>query len=873
MIWIDEFHEYKNSAVATYEQVEKLRSAGRNIGSARPIIGLTGTPMQNKHKELWSLSQLVDPSAFGKYKDFQLNYENPIKLSRKRDASDRDIVRGDEASRALREKLKTFHLARKKEDVLKGTLKGKDENIIFCEMSELQKEVYQRILALPDFQCVKRADEPCDCGVNQHTFEEFLRLQDMGKSDKELSLFMKDRDIIQRKICCGNFPILNKRIGRDDYEIHPDAVIWLKQHPNKEPCKLCPTCTGLPCLSKLHKLCNHVSLLQVKAHPDDMDPLTDSEVEINNARYNLKFAELIFANGLVDHLPGSSFVRGSRITDDHHALSGKLSMLSTILKKFKRKNDRCLVFSLSTQCLDVIEKWVQSAGYKYLRLDGGTPSANRQALVDRYQHDSDIFLFLISTRAGGMGLNLTAANRVVIYDVNWNPAYDEQAQDRSYRIGQKRDVQIYRLVTRGSIEELMYMRQVYKSHLKKQTLEGSQEGDGKNFVRLFMGVADDRDNRGELYGNYNLLKYKDGSFMTDTWASFTNDQRGREDGLEGVPVISDDDFQRQLVNGGMLQALENEGSFKPQTFMSRVSRPTSLQPPSSKGSVGEGEEQFEGSATAVAAGAESTESAKQQSQSMQSLESEQKSQAAWVNDFLRTQSQSSAPEGLAKLSDRDHTRAAGGNGNNANAATRKTSSSASEREGGLSKSNDRNRDRAKVDDGRKSNANTTISSPAIKCESRKDVTSSSDLNRARVVGRSINNASAASNGPSQISGSTAVTQMSLAAKKASLIAPSNASSVTSANLRIMGMYTEDLQEGNDAVENLLYNPEYDDTKKEKKKKKKKEKKEKKEKKDKKERKKKKKEMNEMGAKGREEEGAEKNNAESADRELQPQTNS
>ena len=121
--------------------------------------------------------------------------------------------------------------------------------------------------------------------------------------------------------------------------------------------------------------------------------------------------------------------------------------------------------------------------------------------------------------------------------MNWNPSHDEQAQDRSYRIGQTKNVQVYRLVTRGSIEELQYMRQVYKSHLKKETLDTQgEDDDGKTIARLFIGVAGDASNHGELFGMQNLLKFKDGSFMTETWEAVEDE---REDGLKGIPVYND----------------------------------------------------------------------------------------------------------------------------------------------------------------------------------------------------------------------------------------------------------------------------------------------------------------------------------------------
>ena len=102
--------------------------------------------------------------------------------------------------------------------------------------------------------------------------------------------------------------------------------------------------------------------------------------------------------------------------------------------------------------------------------------------------------------------------------VNWNPSYDEQAQDRSYRIGQKSNVEVVRLVARGTIEELMYARQVYKIQLKKQTL--SSHIDGKNQPQIFRGVAEDKNRKGELFGIENLLKFKDGSFMQALVSNF-----------------------------------------------------------------------------------------------------------------------------------------------------------------------------------------------------------------------------------------------------------------------------------------------------------------------------------------------------------------
>ena len=107
--------------------------------------------------------------------------------------------------------------------------------------------------------------------------------------------------------------------------------------------------------------------------------------------------------------------------------------------------------------LDILEDYLRWQGYKYERIDGGIKGNDRQAAIDRFSApDSDRFVFLLCTRAGGVGINLTAADTVIIYDSDWNPQNDMQAQARCHRIGQTKKVMIYRLITRASYEEVMF---------------------------------------------------------------------------------------------------------------------------------------------------------------------------------------------------------------------------------------------------------------------------------------------------------------------------------------------------------------------------------------------------------------------------------
>ena len=146
--------------------------------------------------------------------------------------------------------------------------------------------------------------------------------------------------------------------------------------------------------------------------------------------------------------------------------AGKLQALSTLLRTLKEGGHRCLIFTQMGKVLDVLEAFLSMNGHTYLRLDGSTGVDKRQRFMDRFNNDTKIFCFILSTRSGGTGINLTGADTVIFYDSDWNPAMDAQAQDRAHRIGQTRDVHIYRLITEHSIEE-----NILKKAQKKKNLD------------------------------------------------------------------------------------------------------------------------------------------------------------------------------------------------------------------------------------------------------------------------------------------------------------------------------------------------------------------------------------------------------------------
>lgn len=131
---------------------------------------------------------------------------------------------------------------------------------------------------------------------------------------------------------------------------------------------------------------------------------------------------------------------------------GKLQALDKLLRRLQSGGHRALIFTQMTKVLDILEQFLNIHGHKYLRLDGATKVEQRQILTDRFNHDPRILCFILSTRSGGLGINLTGADTVIFYDQDWNPAMDKQCQDRCHRIGQTRDVHIYRLISEHTIE-------------------------------------------------------------------------------------------------------------------------------------------------------------------------------------------------------------------------------------------------------------------------------------------------------------------------------------------------------------------------------------------------------------------------------------
>merc|ERR1712156_1103086 len=193
--------------------------------------------------------------------------------------------------------------------------------------------------------------------------------------------------------------------------------------------------------------------------------------------------------------------------------SGKFNLLDDMLPQMQDQDDRVLIFTQFVMVLDIMEQYLRIRGHKYLRLDGSTPVQERQAMIDQFNNDDSIFIFILSTRAGGLGINLTAANTVIMHDLDFNPYNDKQAEDRVHRVGQTRPVRVIKFVSKDTIEEAIYTIAQDKLQLEQDLSneeEENNDGEGgkrktKRDVSRLLKIALDVDMSEEKIGDVNKV--------------------------------------------------------------------------------------------------------------------------------------------------------------------------------------------------------------------------------------------------------------------------------------------------------------------------------------------------------------------------------
>ena len=273
----------------------------------------------------------------------------------------------------------------------------------------------------------------------------------------------------------------------------------------------------LKAIGMLKKLCNHPDLLNL---PDD-----------------LPGCEQFFPD---DYVPKDA--RG-RDRDVKPWYSGKMQVLDRMLARIRQDtNDKIVLISNYTQTLDIFDKLCRHRGYGCLRLDGTMNVNKRQKLVDKFNDpEGEEFVFLLSSKAGGCGLNLIGANRLVLFDPDWNPAADQQALARVWRDGQKKDCFVYRFIATGSIEEKIFQRQSHKQSLSSCVVDS----------------AEDVERHFTLDSLKELFQYKPGT-TSDTHDSFKC-KRCKPDGKQHIKapamLYGDTSTWNHFVNDGEAGAL------------------------------------------------------------------------------------------------------------------------------------------------------------------------------------------------------------------------------------------------------------------------------------------------------------------------------
>lgn len=390
-------------------------------------IGLTGTAIQNKYEELWTLLNWTNPGKLGPLSTWKQAIALPLKLGQSHDATYAQLAKARRTAEKLVKNLLPAFFLRRMKTLIAGQLPKKSDQVVFCPLTETQALAYDNFCDSEVVRTIVDASQPCVCGS--------------GK---------------KQGWCCYT---------------HVDGKPW--QH------------YVFPCLMTLQKLSNHVALLLPTGEAD--------KEQHEKETFYLKTA-------MPDGWPEMYHNRDSILNYAKTEFCGKWRILRKLLKLWYDEGDKVLVFSHSVRLLKMLNMLFKTTtSYNVSYLDGSMSYPDRQTEVDDYNSNPAQFVFLLSTKAGGVGLNITSANKVVVVDPNWNPAYDLQAQDRAYRIGQTRDVEVFRLVSVGTVEEIVYARQIYKQQQANIGYNASVER------RYFSGVQDQKDMKGEIFGLRNLF--------------------------------------------------------------------------------------------------------------------------------------------------------------------------------------------------------------------------------------------------------------------------------------------------------------------------------------------------------------------------------
>jgi DNA repair and recombination RAD54-like protein len=413
----DEAHRLKNNATQTSRALASL--------ACRRRVLLTGTPMQNDLEEFFAMVDFTNPGLLGSAERFRRYYQRPILDGREPGCCEADERLG--RSRAVElQRLVDCFICRRTNDLLAAHLPTKVVQVVCIRMTPLQHSVYEHFLSS------KAAAQLLDAAVD------------------------------------GSATV-RSRPSRGPRGSHG--------HPRR-------AAASLSSITALKKLCNHPTLIhdQIRAARGGGGGRAASAETRGAAGFEdceHLFPECYRAGGSRAGRAGRRRGGGS---SSRAELSGKFAVTRRMLSLLRQETtDRVVIVSNYTQTLELLGAMCRENGWPHVRLDGSTATKKRQRLVDRFcDPDDDLFVFLLSSKAGGCGLNLIGGNRLILFDPDWNPANDKQAAARVWREGQRKRTYLYRFLATGTIEEKIYQRQISKEGLQNVVVDKKADG---NFLR------------------------------------------------------------------------------------------------------------------------------------------------------------------------------------------------------------------------------------------------------------------------------------------------------------------------------------------------------------------------------------------------------
>ncbi|KAI5179736.1 chromatin-remodeling ATPase INO80 [Nematocida sp. AWRm80] len=455
---LDEAQAIKSSNSARWKTLLSFKTRNRLL--------LTGTPIQNTLQELWALLHFIMPSLFDSHEEFSEWFR----------IEDGDSV--NEAAR-LRMVLQPFMLRREKKDVA-DELGQKIEKTIICELTPKQKRLYESIRVRVPMASFLDNSLPDDIeGVEGlmnlvMQFRKVCNHPDLFEKKETSSGWCQPPTRIYIPNILGDMAFGKRKTWVDKLL---SCDINTQSNPNSPAARLSRSFQGQSTnsldIELLHKRTKldpsldneQIRVLQTANTPSCMparqeivSPAVVPEPYRPQAFYDLN-----------SHLKSPSIYIPTmeRFVSD----SGKLLVLETLLPKLKQEGHRVLIYFQMTRMIDLFEEYLTVRNYSYLRLDGSSKISNRKELVKDWQSNADRFIFLLSTRAGGLGINLTAADTVIFYDSDWNPTVDQQAMDRAHRLGQTKQVTVYRLITANTIEERIMEKAGIKGEIQRMVIK------------------------------------------------------------------------------------------------------------------------------------------------------------------------------------------------------------------------------------------------------------------------------------------------------------------------------------------------------------------------------------------------------------------